>query len=56
MNAHSHLMAMMLSTSEVIPIVDGQLALGTWQSILFLSWMVLGKGLYLYRLAVSEMS
>lgn len=34
MNAHSHLMAMMLSTSEVIPIVDGQLALGTWQSIL----------------------
>ena len=34
-NAHSHLMAMMLSTSEVIPIVDGQLALGTWQSILF---------------------
>jgi secondary thiamine-phosphate synthase enzyme len=35
MNAHSHLMAMMLSTSEVIPIVEGQLALGTWQSILF---------------------
>lgn len=34
-NAHSHLMAMMLSTSEVIPVVDGQLALGTWQSILF---------------------
>jgi len=35
MNAHSHLMAMMLSTSEVIPIVDGKLALGTWQSVLF---------------------
>lgn len=35
MNAHSHLMAMMLSTSEVIPIVDGNLALGTWQSVLF---------------------
>lgn len=35
MNAHSHLMAMMLSTSEVIPIMDGQLALGTWQSVLF---------------------
>jgi secondary thiamine-phosphate synthase enzyme len=27
-------MAMMLSTSEVIPVVDGQLALGTWQSVL----------------------
>ena len=34
MNAHSHLMAMMLSTSEVIPIIDGKLALGTWQSVL----------------------
>ncbi|BAY25799.1 hypothetical protein NIES2100_56070 [Calothrix sp. NIES-2100] len=35
MNAHSHLMAMMLTTSEVIPIVEGKLALGTWQSVLF---------------------
>ena len=34
-NAHSHLMAMTLATSEVIPIVDRQLALGTYQSILF---------------------
>ena len=34
-NAHSHLMAMTLSTSEVVPIFDGKLALGTWQSILF---------------------
>ncbi|WP_392477879.1 secondary thiamine-phosphate synthase enzyme YjbQ [Nostoc sp. C110] len=34
-NAHSHLMAMMLTTSEIIPIVDGKLALGTWQSVLF---------------------
>lgn len=35
MNAHSHLMAITLSTSEVIPVVEGQLALGTYQSILF---------------------
>jgi secondary thiamine-phosphate synthase enzyme len=34
-NAHSHLMAMMLNTSETIPVVDGKLALGTWQSVLF---------------------
>jgi secondary thiamine-phosphate synthase enzyme len=34
MNAHSHLMAMLLSTSEVIPIVGGKLALGTYQSVL----------------------
>jgi secondary thiamine-phosphate synthase enzyme len=33
-NAHSHLMAVTLSTSEVIPIINGQLALGTYQSIL----------------------
>jgi secondary thiamine-phosphate synthase enzyme len=35
-NAHAHLMAITLSTSEVIPVVDGQLALGTYQSILLL--------------------
>ena len=35
MNAHSHLMAMMLRSSEIIPIVDGKLALGTYQSVLF---------------------
>ncbi|MCG8364210.1 MAG: secondary thiamine-phosphate synthase enzyme YjbQ [Pseudanabaenales cyanobacterium] len=34
MNAHSHLMAMTLSNSEVVPIVDGKLALGTYQSVL----------------------
>ncbi|HIK32873.1 MAG TPA: YjbQ family protein [Oscillatoriales cyanobacterium M59_W2019_021] len=34
-NAHSHLMAMTLSTSEVIPVLEGKMALGTWQSILF---------------------
>ncbi len=34
MNAHSHLMAMALSNSELIPIVDGKLALGTYQSIM----------------------
>lgn len=34
-NAHSHLMAMMLSTSELVPIQAGKLMLGTWQSLLF---------------------
>jgi secondary thiamine-phosphate synthase enzyme len=34
-NAHSHLMAMMLNNHEIIPIIDGKLALGTWQSLLF---------------------
>ena len=34
-NAHSHLIAMTLNNSEVIPVMDGKLALGTWQSVLF---------------------
>lgn len=34
-NAHSHLIAMTLNNSETIPIVEGKLALGTYQSILF---------------------
>ncbi|CAA9573899.1 Uncharacterized protein AF2050 (similar to YjbQ) [uncultured Synechococcales cyanobacterium] len=33
-NAHSHLMAITLSTTEVIPVVDRKLALGTYQSVL----------------------
>lgn len=34
-NAHSHLMAMTLGNSEMVPIVDGKLALGTYQSVMF---------------------
>ena len=34
-NAHSHLRAALLGTSETIPIEDGHLVLGTWQSIFF---------------------
>ncbi|MGK7935110.1 MAG: secondary thiamine-phosphate synthase enzyme YjbQ [Xenococcaceae cyanobacterium] len=34
-NAHSHLIAMMLNNSETIPIVEGKMALGKWQSVLF---------------------
>lgn len=33
-NAHSHLMAMTLHNSEMIPVLEGKLALGTYQSIL----------------------
>jgi len=34
-NAHAHLRAILLGTSEIIPIEDGHLVLGTWQSIFF---------------------
>jgi secondary thiamine-phosphate synthase enzyme len=33
-NAHSHLRAVVLGSSETIPIENGTLALGTWQSIM----------------------
>jgi secondary thiamine-phosphate synthase enzyme len=32
-NAHAHLMGLFMNASETIPIVDGQLMLGGWQSI-----------------------
>ena len=35
-NAASHLRAFLLGSSETIPIVDGSLDLGTWQSIFFI--------------------
>ncbi len=34
-NADSHLRAALLGPDVTVPIVDGQLALGTWQSVLF---------------------
>ena len=34
-NAASHIRAFLLGSSETIPIVDGRLNLGTWQSIFF---------------------
>ncbi|MCZ7397088.1 MAG: secondary thiamine-phosphate synthase enzyme YjbQ, partial [Candidatus Methanoperedens sp.] len=34
-NADSHLRAALLGMSETIPIEDGHLVLGTWQSIFF---------------------
>jgi secondary thiamine-phosphate synthase enzyme len=34
-NAHAHIAAMLLGTTETLPVADGALALGTWQSVLF---------------------
>ena len=33
-NCHSHLLSMLLGNSETIPVVDGELMLGTWQSVM----------------------
>ena len=35
-NAHAHLRAAMIGPSETVPVVDGRLALGTWQQIVLL--------------------
>jgi thiamine phosphate synthase YjbQ (UPF0047 family) len=33
-NAHSHLLSMLLGSSESIPVVNGKLVIGQWQSVL----------------------
>lgn len=38
MNGHAHLKALCLNASETIPLIDSELALGKWQSILFLEF------------------
>ncbi len=35
LNAHSHLRSILLPPDKTVPIVDGRLALGTWQSLMF---------------------
>lgn len=35
-NAASHIRAFLLGSSETVPIVDGRLDLGTWQSVFFI--------------------
>ncbi|AEC52156.1 hypothetical protein PNA2_1241 [Pyrococcus sp. NA2] len=35
-NAHSHLRGILIGPSVVVPIEEGRLLLGTWQSILFI--------------------
>ena len=37
-NAHAHLRAALIGPSVAIPVVDGGLALGTWQQIVFLDF------------------
>ncbi len=34
-NGRGHLMSLMLNASETIPVVDGKLSLGNWQSVFF---------------------
>jgi secondary thiamine-phosphate synthase enzyme len=37
-NAHAHLRAALIGPSETIPVVDGRLALGTWQQIVLIDF------------------
>jgi len=34
-NAHSHLRSLLFSPDKTLPIIDGQVVLGTWQSLVF---------------------
>lgn len=35
-NAHSHLRSMLLCPDRTLPVVDGRVVLGTWQSLVFI--------------------
>jgi secondary thiamine-phosphate synthase enzyme len=37
-NAHAHLRAAVIGPSESIPLVDGQLTLGTWQQVVLIDF------------------
>jgi secondary thiamine-phosphate synthase enzyme len=37
-NGHSHVRAALLGPSLTIPVVDGQLALGTWQQVIYVDF------------------
>lgn len=37
-NAHAHLRAAIIGPSETVPIVDGQLGLGTWQQLVLIDF------------------
>ena len=34
-NAHSHLRSMLLSPDKTLPVIDGEVVMGTWQSLVF---------------------
>ena len=42
-NAHSHLKAGLMGPGEVISVKNGELELGTWQSIIFAEFDVIGR-------------
>ena len=37
-NSHAHLRAALIGPSETIPLVDGRLALGTWQQVVLIDF------------------
>jgi secondary thiamine-phosphate synthase enzyme len=37
-NSHAHLRAALIGPSESVPVVDGQLALGTWQQLVLIDF------------------
>lgn len=37
-NAHAHLRAAVIGPSETIPVIDGRVALGTWQQVVLLDF------------------
>ncbi|MFQ5943423.1 MAG: secondary thiamine-phosphate synthase enzyme YjbQ [Anaerolineales bacterium] len=53
-NGHSHLRAALIGPSLTIPVLDGQLMLGTWQQILFIDFDVRARSRRLVVQIVGE--
>lgn len=53
-NAHAHLRSMLLPPDKTLPVVDGQVEFGTWQSLLFVETDVYPRKLTLIVQVMGE--
>ena len=53
-NAHAHLRSMLLVPDKTLPIIDGEVALGTWQSLLFVETDIYSRKRTIILQAIGE--
>ena len=53
-NAHSHIRSMLLSPDKTLPVIGGQVVLGTWQSLVFVETDVYPRRRTIVMQAIGE--
>ena len=53
-NAHSHLRSMLLCPDKTLPVIDGRVVLGTWQSLVFVETDVYSRRRTVIMQAIGE--